>query len=328
MTFAHFKAGLFVIAALGSMIATSACHGQSSAGGETAKDPQTPADVNLPGVDTSVLTPREKGEWSTYVNEFLSPCADTPVPIAQCVKEKRPCAKCTPAAKYLVKSVRDGQSRDQVEKSYKNRFDAGNIRNVPLDGSPSRGPESAPITIVEFADFECPFCAMFAPVLDKNVEENQGRVRFVYKFLPLSGHPHGEIAARAGFAAFKQGKFWEMDKKMFANREHLEQTDLDSYAKELGLDMSKFRADANSQAATDRIATDKKLADELQVKGTPTIYINGREFDARTAEAGLKEWIAVELSIAGIDAKSPAPAPAASGASAVDASSRAADAKK
>ncbi|WP_394835169.1 DsbA family protein [Pendulispora rubella] len=328
MTFAHFKAGLLLVAALGSVMRTSACHGQQSAGGggEAAKDPQTPANVDLPGVDTSVLTPREKTEWSTYVNEFLSPCADTPVPIAQCVKEKRACTKCAPAAKFLVKGVRDGQSRDQIEKAYKNRFDATAIKNVPLEGSPSRGPESAPVTIIEFADFECPFCAMFAPILDKTVEENSSKVRFVYKFLPLSGHPHGEIAARAGFAAFKQGKFWEMDKKMFANREHLEQSDLDSYAKELGLDMAKFKADSNSAAATERITADKKLADQLQVKGTPTIYINGREFDARTAESGLKEWIALELSIAGVEPSkaTAAPAPSASAAG-LDASR---DAKK
>ncbi|WP_394825193.1 DsbA family protein [Pendulispora albinea] len=334
MTFAHFKAGLLLVAALGSVMRTAACHGSSASGGagETAKDPQTPADVNLPGVDTSVLTPREKGEWSTYVNEFLSPCADTPVPIAQCVKEKRACAKCVPAAKFLVKGVRDGQARDQIEKSYKNRFDAANIKNVPIEGSPTRGPESAPVTIVEFADFECPFCAMFAPILDKTVEDNQSRVRFVYKFMPLPGHPHGEIAARAGFAAWKQGKFWEMDKKMFANREHLEQSDLESYAKELGLDVAKFKADAASAAATERLAADKKLADALQVRGTPTIYINGREFDPRTAESGLKDWIATELAMNGIDPKAPAAAASAPDASTATPagahSGRAVDAKK
>jgi len=300
MTFAHIKAGFLVALALGSVMRNSACRGQSSpGGGEAAKDPETPANVDLPGVDTSVLTPREKGEWSTYVSEFLSPCSDTPVPIAQCVKEKRACSKCAPAAKFLVKGVRDGLARDQVEKAYKNRFDAGGIKDVPIEGSPTRGPDSAPVTLVEFADFECPFCAMFAPILDKSFEENASKVRMVYKFFPLSAHAHGEIAARAGFAAWKQGKFWEMDKKMFSNREHLEQSDLDSYAKDLGLDINKFHADATSQAATDRIATDKKLADTLKVMGTPTIYINGREFDARGGESGLKDWLTLEFSMSG-----------------------------
>jgi protein-disulfide isomerase len=272
----------------------ASCHNQSSGNDVPSKDPQTPAvaDVTLPGVDTSALTPREKAEWSTYVSELLAPCSDTPVPIAQCVKENRPCPKCTAGAKYVLKGVRDGQSKDQIDKSYKNRFDPAKIRNVPIDGSPSRGPESAPITVIEFADFECPFCAMFAPVLEKMADERKSHVRFVFKFLPLAGHPHGEIAARAGFAGWQQNKFWEMNHKLFANRDHLEQSDLESYAKDLGLDVGKFKTDMASQAATDRIAQDRKLADSLEVKGTPTIYINGRDYDTHQ---DINDWINLEL---------------------------------
>jgi protein-disulfide isomerase len=284
---------LVVLAIAFSGIGAS-CHNQSSGNDVPSKDPAAPAvvDVTLPGVDTSALTPREKGEWSTYVSELLSPCSDTPVPIAQCVKENRPCSKCVPAAKYVLKGVRDGMSKEQIDKSYKNRFDPANIKNVPIDGSPSRGPESAPITVIEFADFECPFCAMFAPVLEKMAEERKSHVRFVFKFLPLAGHPHGEIAARAGFAAWQQNKFWEMNHKLFANRDHLEQSDLESYAKDLGLDVGKFKSDMASQAATDRIAQDRKLADSLGVKGTPTIYINGRDYDTHQDN---NDWINLEL---------------------------------
>src|SRR5262245_33724458 len=102
--------------------AGSTCHGAASgSGGDSpsgANPGPPPSDVNLPGIDTSALTPREKKEWSSYVSEFLSPCSDTPVPIAQCVKEKRSCAKCAPAVKFVLKGVRDGMSREQVEKSY------------------------------------------------------------------------------------------------------------------------------------------------------------------------------------------------------------------
>jgi predicted DsbA family dithiol-disulfide isomerase len=270
----------------------STCHGQSN-GSEVSKDPVPASEVSLTGVDASALTPRERTEWSTYVSEFLSPCADTPVPIAQCVREKRACAKCLPAAKYVLKGVRDGMSREQIEKSFHSRFDADKIKSVPLDGSPARGPESAPITIIEFADFECPFCAMISPVLDKTWTDKKTQIRFVYKFLPLSGHPHGDIAARAGFAAWQQGKFWEMNHTMFANREHLEQSDLEGYAKDLALDLTKFKSDMQSQGATDRIAQDRKLADSLDVKGTPSIYINGRDYDVHQ---DLNDWVNLELS--------------------------------
>jgi protein-disulfide isomerase len=266
------------------------CQGQSK-GDSTQKDKDTP-EVSLPGVDTSSLTPREKKEWSSYVSEFLSPCQDAPVPIAQCVKEHRSCARCVPAAKFLLKGVRDGLSREQMEAAYHGRFDADKIKNVPIDGSPSKGPDAAPITIIEFADFECPFCALMAPQLEKTWGERKTQIRFVFKFFPLKSHPHGEAAARAGIAAINQGKFWEMHDKMFANREHLEQSDLDAYAKELGMDLQKFHADLQAKTTSDRLEKDRVAGEALGVKGTPTIYINGRDYDPRQ---DINDWLNLEL---------------------------------
>jgi protein-disulfide isomerase len=302
---------LFMFGAVGST-----CHGQQSAGtGEAAaKDPTASGDVSLPGVDTSMLTPREKREWSNYVSELMAPCSDTPVSIAQCVQEKRSCSKCVPGAKYVLRGVRDGMSQEQIEKSYHNRFDADRIKNVALDGSPSKGPESAPIVLIEFADFECPFCAMEAPLLEKTWEAHQSNVRFVYKYFVISAHPHGESAARAAIAAGDQGKFWEMHDALFANRDHLEGADVDGYAKDLGLDLAKLHADMQSQATTDRIDRDKKLGESLGVVGTPTIFVNGREYDPHQ---DLDEWINMELQTAGVAATGGAPAAAPSAAASV-----------
>jgi protein-disulfide isomerase len=287
MTGVQVTAGLFLLLSLGS---NSTCHGQS--GGEVSRDPSAPPpEVTLPGIDTSALTPRERKEWSSYVGSLLAPCSDVPVSIAQCAMEKRSCAKCVPAAKYILKAVRDGMSQEQVEKSYHNRFDPDKVRSVDIGSSPVKGPLGAPITLIEFADFECPYCAMMAPMLEQVWQQRSQEVRFAYKFMPLSGHPHGEPAARAAIAAIAQGKFWEMHDKLFANRDHLEQSDLDGYAKELGLDINRFHADMQSQATTDRLAADRKQADSLDVKGTPTIYINGREFDVHQ---DLNEWISQE----------------------------------
>jgi hypothetical protein len=280
--------------------AGSTCRGQSGSS-DIAKDPGTPADVTLPGIDTSPLTPREKKEWSGYVSELLAPCSDVPVSIAQCVQEKRSCSRCLPAARYVLRGVRDGLSREQVEKSYHGRFDADLIKDVAVGDSPAKGPVGAPITLIEFADFECPYCAVMAPRLEEAFVKHPGQIRFVYKFMPLAGHPHGEIAARAGIAAISQGKFWEMHDKLFANRDHLEPQDLDSYAKDLGLDLNKFQKDAAGQAATDRLAAERKQADSLEVKGTPTIYINGREYDP---QSDLNDWLALEL---GADTRTPPP---------------------
>ncbi len=282
--------------------------GSSTQGSGPSPTPAPPAEITLPGIDTSALTTRERKEWSGYVGEFLAPCADVPVPIAQCVLERRPCAKCMPAAKFILRGVRDGMSRDQIEKSFHGRFDADRVKDVAIDGSPSRGAESAPVVIVEFADFECPFCGVVAPQIDKLAEENPANIRFVFKFMPLPGHPHGEISARAAIAAATMGKFWEMHHKLFANQQHLEQSDLERYAKEVGLDVPKFRAEMNSKATTERIERDRKVADGLKIQGTPAVYINGREFDLHQ---DLKEWVALEIGSAQA-APAAAPTPAAS----------------
>lgn len=264
--------------------------------------------VVLDGVDTNQLTQREKKDWSGYVSELISPCPSVPVPIAQCVTEKRDCDKCAPAAKYLVKLVKDGMPREPLEKSYRNRFDPDKVRNVPIDGSPTKGPESAPITIVEFADFQCPHCAQFAPMIDKVVEARKNEVRFAYKLYVLGKFPNSENAARAAVAAGKQGKFWEMHHLIFANQDNLTQQSLDGMAKELGLDVGRFHADMQSPDTAERIAKDRKLGEELKIEGTPSIFINGRQFDGHQ---DLNEWLNLELAMLG--GKQPAAARSASG---------------
>ena len=256
-------------------------------------DPSAPSnDVDLAGVDTHDFTPREKREFSRFVTELSAPCASIAAPIATCVAEKRACAGCLPAAQAIAKAVREGMTREQVEEIYKQRFDAKSAKDVPLEGSPSRGPDAAPVVIVEFADFECPFCQKMAPELDKIWEARKDKVRFVYKFMPLPMHPHGEPAARAAIAAGMQGKFWEMHHLLFANGRHLENSDLDAYARSLGLDIAKFHADMQSDAATTRLDEDRKLADALGVKGTPTIYIDGHEYDPKV---DLGDWVDQEI---------------------------------
>ena len=312
--------------AAGLFVTTHASTCQKSNGEVTKDNPGATttqaADVTLEGVDTSALTPREKKEWSTYVSELISPCPSVPVPIAQCVKEKRSCSRCLPAAKYVLKGVRDGLPRDQIEKSYKNRFDPDKVKSVAIDDSPSKGPASAQITFIEFADFECPHCGYMAPIIEKAWEQNKGNVRLVYKFMPLASHPHAEIAAKAAIASIKQDKFWEMHKKLFENQQHLEQSDIDVYAKDLGMDVAKLHTDMASKETTDRLARDRKLADALEVKGTPTIFINGREYDPRQ---DLNEWFALELA-GGAEApkapsdKAPSDKPGASGSAAASAS--------
>ena len=256
----------------------------------------TGANAEVPGVDTTDFTPREKHEFSQYVAELPSPCAAVAVPVGQCVAEQRPCPACTAAARAIAKAVRDGMTSEQVRGLYKARFDATSARSVPIEGSPTRGPEGATVVLVEFADFECPFCQKLAPELDRMWEARKDKVLFVYKFLPLSMHPHGEIAARAAIAAGMQGKFWEMHHKLFANGQHLEEGDLDAYATSLGLDLPRFHADMQAPAVKARIDADRQLAEKLGVKGTPTIFVDGHEYDSKV---DIGEWVDGEIANAG-----------------------------
>ena len=273
--------------------------------------PDTPI-VELPGVDIGSLTTREKKEWSSYVGELMSPCPNVPVPVAQCVKEKRDCDKCAFAAKYAVKLVKDGMTREQVEKAYKNRFDPSMIKNVPIDNSPTKGPESAPLTVVEFADFQCPHCGEFAPQMDRILEQRKNDIRFVYKIYVLGKFPNSENAGKAAFAAGKQGKFWEMHHLIFANQQNLDQAGLDGMATQLGLNIPRFHADMQSPEATERLTKDRKLGEELKIEGTPSIFVNGRMYDGHEE---LNEWLNQELAMMGKGSTSTTSAPAPSSSS-------------
>ncbi|HEX3770984.1 MAG TPA: thioredoxin domain-containing protein [Polyangiaceae bacterium] len=257
--------------------------------GGGAGDPSSAKpDIDLPGVDTHEFTPREKHEFSSYVTELPAPCSSVAVPIAECITGNRPCSGCLPAAQVIAKAVREGMARDQIEHLYKEQFDSTSAVAIPVAGSPARGPEDAAVTVVEFADFECPFCQRIAPELDKLWEDRKTTLRFVYKFMPLAMHPHGEIAARAAIAAQAQGKFWEMHRLLFASGDKLDQASLEGYAASLGLDLDRFRADMQSAETKARIDADRKLGDALNVKGTPTIFINGHEYESKV---DLAEWV-------------------------------------
>jgi protein-disulfide isomerase len=272
--------------------------------------PAAAPEVTLQGVDTSPLTPRERREWAAQVSELLAPCPEVPVSIAQCVKESRPCKTCLPAAQMLLKHVQAGRAKKEREEAFHARFDPGKVKTVVTDGSPEIGPPEAAVTIVEWADFECPFCHAFYPVLDELAHRYPTQVRLVFKFYPLQAHPHGEIAARAAIAAMKQGKFWEMHHMLFDNQERLEQADLERYAQQLHLDPAKFRADFVSAETTERINKDKQQAEGLGLDGTPFLFINGRYVNLQllVSQDEVADWVKLDIELAG---QQPKPAPTA-----------------
>jgi len=142
---------------------------------------------------------------------------------------------------------------------------------------PALGPETAPVTIVEFSDFECPFCLRIHPTLKQVMDEYDGRVRLVFRQFPLNAlHPHAQKAAEASLCAMDQGKFWEMHDAMFENQRELDIESLKTRASELGLDSEAFGTCLDSGMFAEQVAVDVAAGRALGVSGTPALFINGR----------------------------------------------------
>ncbi len=145
----------------------------------------------------------------------------------------------------------------------------------PGDG-PARGPKGAPVTIVEFSDFQCPYCVRAAPTVERIREVYGDRVRFVYRDMPLPMHPLAAKAAEAGACAADQGKFWEMHDRLFAASGKLEVAELKGYAGELGLDQTVFDSCLDSGQKEPLWKAGKAVAEGYGISGTPAFFVNGR----------------------------------------------------
>lgn len=286
----RFHVGLLGVLALMSLGAScSGAHGEGSGGASANTGPRI---ENIDAVDTSELIPSERRLWVEIVNEQLSPCGE-PVSVAQCADEHRACRSCVPAARYVARLIEEGYEREEIEARFSDRYGSDTAIEVTTDGFPARGAPMAPVTVVEFSDFECPYCGRAHPVLSELLREYEGQVRLVFRNYPLSGHPRALPAARAAIAAGEQGKFWEMADLLFEHQRQLEDEDLERYAEQLGLDMERFRADLHSPETQAQIERDRDEGHRLGVQGTPTFFINGRRY--RAAPDALSAYIREEL---------------------------------
>jgi len=168
--------------------------------------------------------------------------------------------------------------------------DPNRVFDLPVGNSPFRGPADAPVVITEFSDFQCPFCANVPGLIEELLRAYPTQLKFVFKQFPLPMHKEGMLAARAGLAAHRQGKFWEMHDKIFANQRALSAENLARYASEIGLDVKRWQADLQSKEIQEQVDAELKLGQASQVSGTPTLFLNGRRIGDRSVE-GLKRLI-------------------------------------
>jgi len=166
-------------------------------------------------------------------------------------------------------------------------------RDVDPERDHIRGPLSAPVTLVEYGDFECPYCGQAEPVIRELLSAFGADLRYVWRPLPLSDvHPHAQMAAEASEAAAAQGAFWEMYDTLLTHQDALEPQDLRRYAGELGLDVDRFWDELRRRVYAPRVAEDVASAELSGVSGTPTFFINGRrhwgEYDVATLSEAVR----------------------------------------
>lgn len=170
-------------------------------------------------------------------------------------------------------------------------MDPNKVYNIPLANSPVRGPDTAKVTVVEFSDYQCPFCGQAEGLMKQVLETYPKDVRLVYKQFPLTTiHPQAMPAAKAALAAGRQGKYWEMHSLLFENQRQLGPDKFTEFAEKLQLDVPQFQKDMESPEVLAQINREMQDGKAADVTGTPTIFVNGKRLMNRSFD-GFKQMI-------------------------------------
>jgi protein-disulfide isomerase len=182
-------------------------------------------------------------------------------------------------------------------------------KNAPIDAAlqakltsgnvPSFGPADAKVTLVEFSDFECPYCSKAAEVTSQIKQKYGKQVRFVFRQFPLNFHKNAQKAAEASLEAHAQGKFWEFHDLLFKNQRQLEEASLADYAKQAGLNVAAVKAALESSKHEAQVKADLKLGEEVFVQGTPSLFINGKRVPNPTDFAAVSSMLDAAIKEAG-----------------------------
>ena len=212
---------------------------------------------------------------------------------------QRPKEQIAPQIKAYLEQQGQQKARqaffDNLQTKYKVEKKLEPIRVEVATTGPSKGPANAPVTIVEFSDFQCPFCSRLTPTL-KQVEEKYGdKVRIVFRQYPLPFHQNAQKAAEASLCAADQGKFWEMHDAMFKNQQQLAVENLKTKAAELGLNAESFNSCLDSGKFQAKVAEDQQAGTAAGVSGTPALFINGRFINGAVPLEQITEVIDDEL---------------------------------
>jgi protein-disulfide isomerase len=255
--------------------------------------------AGLPGVKVSGLTATQKAQVLAIAQKETCSCGCT-MKIAPCLSQDRSCMTSRTLATALAREIKAGKSSAAAAAILKDSAYLAKLQeelaNQPVEfnvtGAPSRGPKTAKLTIVEFSDFQCPYCRTGADALTAIAKLYPNDVRLVFKQFPLESHSQAAIAAEASLAAHAQGKFWEMHDRIFANPRALTEANFQAWAAEFGLDTLRFTRDLSSHKYQATVQNETREGLDAGVEGTPTVFLNGRPYRGAVTLEDLKPVVA------------------------------------
>jgi protein-disulfide isomerase len=249
-----------------------------------AQDWQTATTLN--GVDFTGLSLAKKSLALKTLRNFGCTCG-CDMKVAECRVKDPNCAYSRSLSGSLVGAIREGKSEAaaiEVAKASKFGHKAepkllDDPVQIPTQGSPTTGAAFGRITLVEFSDFQCPYCSKASVQIANILKAYPNDVKLIFKQYPLDSHPQAQISAQAALAAHQQGKFWQLHDLMFANRTILSRKSILLWADAIKLDMKRFTADMDSDAIKKAVAKDQQDGDKAGVEGTPTVFIDGQRYN-------------------------------------------------
>lgn len=257
-----------------------------------AADAQGAPEAALPGVDVSALSPAQVEVVRRVVQDEFCHCG-CPHTLAGCLREHAGCKHAPRMASLVVRLAGQGMSAREILKvltDYYAGFDRPKRASLDVKGfAPPLGNPDAPVAIVEFSDFACPYCQAVRPELERFVLENAARVKLYYKPFPIASHPRAQEAALAGEWARDRGVFWKMHDELFEHPHALADDDLASYAQRVGGDAEDLRSALEQGRNKARIAASLSEARGAGVAGTPTLFVNGRKLTLPASPSEIRE---------------------------------------
>lgn len=265
--------------------------GSGQAPADTAAQQPAQAEITeAKGVDLSRLSDAQKTSFFQLINSEPSACGK-PHSLAVSLRDDQACRDSLSVSQFMADALAAGASPSDIKANLDYIVGSLQPRKIDIEGRPAYGNERAPVTVVVFADFECPHCRAEAPVLRQAIDQFRGRAKLVFKHFPLQNHPRAKVAAIATVAAQAQGKFWEMHDIVFENQTALSDADIRRYAQKIGLDMKLFDAEFAALKGKDLVEADRVEGEKLEITGTPAVFVNGRYFNEYLFGGTVVGWI-------------------------------------